>query len=291
MNGATGLRRAQTESDGAGISAIEYPLGYFDAQVRFARQWARLSGEPFDKTLLEKTALYRRLTRARTFEGEPDSVWLHFIESVSVLDQPEHVSPPLYSIYLQQPHSVYTSAQYPESDGKHFGYFSFDHYPKRAETGGVERIKIHFINKKRGERSGLDKIYLAQRQSDLQRMFTHIRVTYPAADEVIGASWLYALPSYRDSFPPEYTEQMKRLVPQGFEHIADTLPGMSFGGDSLWGQFVDRRGGVREGVYREFRERIEEAESLGDLVDAFPYKPLRAMALIAVFYEWIDSRI
>jgi hypothetical protein len=118
-------------------------------------------------------------------------------------------------------------------------------------------------------------------------MFEHIRGVYPQAEEVVGGSWLYTLPSYRASFPPAFTADMKRLVPHGFEHMPDSVPGMSFGGDSLWGQFVNRRGAVREPAYSVFLERLGDAASLEALIDAFPSRPYQPRAPISVFYDWI----
>ncbi|NTU46761.1 hypothetical protein HGA88_03980 [Candidatus Roizmanbacteria bacterium] len=266
----------------------EYPFEYFDAQVRFAQKWSELSGEPISQSLLSKTALYRRLTNVKPTATGDHPLWeeaMHVIDSSASTEQ---ISQALYSRYLAQEHSVYAPSSYPENDGKHFGFFSFDHYPPNPQTGERDRIKVHFINKSRGEKSGLDPMCLEQRQGDLRRMFQYVHEHCPEAQDVIGGSWLYALQSYRDSFPQEFVspQNMKRLVPKGFEHIPNSVPLMSFDGNSVWGQFVSRTGGVREHVYREFTQNIEKSTNLEQLVEAFPNKPYQPKVPIEVFYKW-----
>lgn len=266
---------------------VEYPFGYFDTQVRFALKWAALSGEPIEQALLTKTALYRRIT-GKKYPGN-QTVWQDALQAISETPDAATVSQVLYAKYLAQPHHVYTEPTYPENDGKHFGFFAFDFYEAKPETGEKARIKVHFINRKRGEQSSLDAKYLAERQSDLRRMFTFIREHYPQAEEVIGGSWLYALQSYRDSFPPAFTKNMLRLVPKGFDHIPNSVPNMSFNGNSVWGQFIDRRGGVRQHVYDQFVANVDRAQSLDDLVEAFPNVPYQPKVPITVFYNWIEK--
>jgi hypothetical protein len=266
---------------------VEYPLGYFDAQVRFALKWSEISEEPLAQVLQYKTALYRRVTNAKTPKG--NEIWQKILQEIQSIREADAISAQFYANYLQQPHHLYTPPSHPENDGKHFGYFAFDNYPANPETGEKDRIKVHFINQNRGDRSGLDPIYLQQRRADLKRMFTYIRANYPRAEEVIGGSWLYALQSYRDSFPPSFTANMKRLVPKGFGHLPNSVPNMSFEGNSVWGQFVDRRGGVRQHIYDKFLQNVEKAKSLEDLVNAFPNVPYQPRVPIDVFFEWLDQ--
>jgi hypothetical protein len=47
---------------------VEYPLGYFDAQVRFALKWSEISEEPLAQVLQYKTALYRVFGRLMQFQ-------------------------------------------------------------------------------------------------------------------------------------------------------------------------------------------------------------------------------
>ena len=115
-------------------------------------------------------------------------------------------------------------------------------------------------------------------------MFEYIHETYPEAEEVVGGSWLYNLPAYRDSYPKGFTEKMYRLVPPGIDFMSEnTIPNLSFRGDSVWGQFVDRRGHVRQNDYDLFVKKVESAQNVKQLVDAFPNQTLQPKAPIEVF--------
>lgn len=274
------------EQENQPTQEAKYPLGYFDAQVRFAQKWAEISGRPLAETLNDKTALYRRLTEVAAPLG--DGIWNNMLARLPEQATTEQISQVIYDVYLEQPHHVYTPPTYPENDGKHFGFFAFDFVPADPEKGEPERIKVHFINKHRGEKSGLDQSYLPERQADLKRMFQHIRRAYPQAEQVVGSSWLYALQSYRDSFPPLFTANRQPFVP-GEGLAREAVPTVTFVGDSVWGQFMDRRGGVRQHVYDQFLLNLEQAANLEDLVRAFPNVRYKTTAPISVFYDWVDA--
>ncbi len=269
---------------------LERPYEYFKAQVWFAYKWSELTGTSLMDALILNTAVYRRVTGAVFKKGQLlDHRWVSIIDRLKNSVSPETTSRIIFDTYIIQDHAQYTPSRYPENDGKHFGFFSFDYYPKHKFNHGKNTIKIHFISTQRGEKSGLHPDFLNQRRADLHRMFQHIRVAHPDAEEVMGRSWLYIVPQYRDTFPKEYTEGMSRLVP--LEYI-DKFPGsvgnISFMGDSLWGQFVDRKGDSRVRTYQEFIPLVEEARTPTDLLNAFPYKPYLAKSSVGILYKDLD---
>jgi hypothetical protein len=257
------------------VNVIEYPFEYFDAQIQFAQKWSELNNVLFVEALAKNTSLFKRI---------PDVAALSKI--VRTFGIPD-LSSTIYNLYLQQSQSPYNSPVYPENDEKHFGFFGHDYYPNNVLNRGKNTIKVHFINKHRGPKSGLHVDFALQRKLDVKRMFEFIKVAYPEAEEVIGGSWLYSLPAYRDSYPPLFTVNMRRLVPPGFEkEFPDAIPNMTFTGDSIWGQFVDRYGWGRRSVYEQFLENVQSATQPKDLIEAFPNKPIQPIAPIEVFYEW-----
>lgn len=261
----------------------KYPFEYFDAQVRFALKWSVLSGVPLTEVLQKKTALYRRVTGRKYPYG--DEIWNKL--TVGLSDEslsPEIIATGMYDTYLDQPQ------QNNENTENHFGMFAFDYYPANDQTGEKNRIKVHFLpQKNKGDKSSLDIQFLDERRADIHRMFTYIHEKHPQAEEVIGGSWLYALNSYRDSFPPQFTVNMKRLVPPEFAYIPNTVPTMSFTGDSVWGQFIDRNGGVRQYVYDVFIKNVLKSKTLEDLINSFPNFTYQPKVPISVFYEWIKK--
>jgi hypothetical protein len=61
---------------------------------------------------------------------------------------------------------------------------------------------------------------------------------------------------------------------------------MDFGGNSVWGQFLDSNGNVNQRVYDQFFEAVSRADSLDDLLAAFPYKTLKAEDPISKYYDY-----
>lgn len=266
-----------------GNNDLEYPYEYFDAQVQFAKKWSELMGVSFAEALRTKTAIDRRLT-----EGERNVVLPELMKGVE--SNPEAASKLIYDRYLSQPQSKYKPPTNHLEDGVHFGFFAFDYYPQNIRNDGKNTVKVHFINSSRGEKSGLAADFLPQRKADLKRMFDFIKERHPEAQEVIGGSWLYNLPAYRDSFPPEFTQNMKRLVPLelGFQ-FPNAVPDMALTGNSVWGQFVDRRGWVRGDSYSRFINNVNVAKTPKELVDAFPERTFQPKAPIALFHNWKPS--
>ncbi len=54
----------------------------------------------------------------------------------------------------------------------------------------------------------------------------------------------------------------------------------------LWGQFVDRRGDVKERMARELRDRLGRQSRLEGLEACFPFQVLALEALASEFYEF-----
>jgi|GEM_PF-2496735 len=268
------------------VNKIEYPFEYFDAQVQFAKKWSEINNIPFAQALLKNTALYRRLTNKKP-SSNIDPLYEDLVKKVTNTLDIDNATKVLYNAYLQQSHSLYHPLRYPINDGKHFGFFSYDYYPNNPLNDGRNTIKIHFLNLQRGDKNSLHPDLLQQRRLDLKKMFEHIEKAYPHAKEVLGGSWLYALKSYKDSFPEEFIQNMRKMVPPGFEDLyPNSVPTMSFQGNSLWGQFVDRYGWSRKHVYNQFILNIKTAKSAKDLFDSFPNTPLQPHAPISVFYQW-----
>jgi hypothetical protein len=192
----------------------------------------------------------------------------------------------VFDSYKQQAHAQYIPPNYPIDDKKHFGYFSYDYYKNNTANEGRNSIKVHFLNPIRGEIGSLHPSLMPERRKSLRDMFAHIGIAHPDATHVMGGSWLYHVPQYRDTFPEAFTRDMKLLVPSGFEQdFPNAIGGMSFGGDSLWGQFINRFGGPRMKAISPFIDGVSRASNKLDLVKAFPHLPLRPMCEIGAFYE------
>lgn len=261
----------------------EYPFEYFDVQVQFAAKWAEVTGEPFHEVLLGRTALKRRLGLTDQ-ENQAENDIVDIFEGAG---SAEEVSTALYDHYLSLPSSRYDYEGDPSEKHEGRKYFGFDWYPDNAMNGGRNTIKVHFLGNKRGEKSRLSSDLLYERQVELHDMIAVVCELHPNAQDVVGGSWLYNIPNYRDSFPPEFTENMKPLVPAELVHeIPDGIPNMALTGDSVWGQFINSNGWVNQERYDHFLAGISQAGSLLDLYNAFPLKTLQPVASKEVFLNW-----
>jgi len=89
----------------------------------------------------------------------------------------------------------------------------------------------------------------------------------------VGASWLYNLEAYRRLFPRSYLTTA-RVLPGRFRHMP------------LGGQFVNRRGEIREGTAREFLARLGRQSGPDTLDQCFPFQVLAVEASVREFYDF-----
>ncbi len=263
------------------INRQEYPVEYFQAQVEFAKKWSRITGVEVADALMGVTTL-RHDFRLMVQAGWPEP-WTNIglKQGGSVVAKRIHE----FRVLIKDPHlSANPNIALAENP---FSPFTYDHIESSSENEWTEKIRIHFAGSMRGQHTELSDLHLLGRQQAIKRMFQHIQFAHPEAEEVIGGSWLYNLPAYRASFPPEYTLEMKRLIPELFDlNIPNATPGLNLDDDSVWGQFVNRFGWVRQQTYETFMKNLKTATSITDLLDAFPYKTLQPKAPIGVFYNW-----
>lgn len=106
-------------------------------------------------------------------------------------------------------------------------------------------------------------------------MFAQIKKHYGDTLKVRGNSWLYNIDSYRRLFPAQYTRDVK-LVEDEFQYI------------SLWGQFLQRDGQIREHLVDAFLSCLQKAETFKDLTSSFPYQVLSPQGPIALFYKFYE---
>lgn len=235
-----------------------YAKAFFDLQLRFAHAVGELSGLPLPSVLLDYTNLYVRFGLGRDFRSE-HPIWQAYLAGLQKAgDHCEWT----YRFYRERAASGMEGV----SIAATFGCFSYG-------VIGEERIRLHFRNADSAERSPLGSSRIPQRRADLTALFTHAQRTLPEHTRVVGASWLYNLEAYRRLLPVAYVS-MARAVHDRFRFM------------SLWGQFLDRRGGVRESMASLFLKRLEEQASIERLHECFPFQVLAVEAPVREFYEF-----
>ncbi|WP_028205067.1 hypothetical protein [Paraburkholderia nodosa] len=237
---------------------------FYDLQVGFARTAARLADTPLAAALLDCTNLYVRFGAGRTFD-HTHPLWAAYIEGLdehaSVAEQCEWTWR-----YLQR---CPTHLAAPEV-ALTVGCFSCAQEPH----GGV---RLHFNAQTDNGMSPLDARQLAERQGELRTLIDQLRgqlrESGRASSDVLvhGTSWLYNVPAYRRIFPAAY--------------IASAQPVARLRALSLWGQFLDRNGCVRNEAAAMLLARIERASAFAELLSCFPLQALAVQASVEVFAD------
>jgi hypothetical protein len=115
--------------------------------------------------------------------------------------------------------------------------------------------------------------YQQQRRDDLTALFCHVRQTQDEAVQIVGASWLYNLRAYARLFPPDYLATAC-VLPQRFQRL------------SLWGQFLDRDGAVKNHMAQSFLQCLEQQVDIEQLAEYFAFQVLAVESSVQVFYNF-----
>lgn len=230
-----------------------YQKEFFALQIDFARTAAKLSSVSLDRALLDYTNLFIRFGLGRDFEGSHPG-WRRYVDGlvpgVDVCDW-------TYHFYLAQGEDSQSAATR--------ACFSYAMQDPRC-------VRIHFRNAEAAG-SPLSVKRLNARLTELRAIFSYVKQNEPDASRVVGTSWLYNLPAYQRCFPESYTASAKPTSPR-YRHV------------SLWGQFLDRAGRLRQGNVGEFQRRLSGLADAQGLAFAFPLQALAVEAPITDFYHF-----
>jgi hypothetical protein len=226
-------------------------------QLRFAERAAVLAHVPRERALLDYTNLYVRFGLGREFD-EQHPVWRAYLAGLRASG---NISEYTSAFYLRTAGA--TTA--PPSIGE-FGCFSWAYEEQ-------QRIRLHFINAEPGDVSPLSARERDMRLSELRALFAHVRAVVGDATSVVGISWLYNLEAYRRLFPPGYGESRRRMPAR-------------FRGMSLWGQFLNHRGELKQTAADGFLDNLDRLSSFDEVDRCFPFQVLTTEAPVQQFYSF-----
>jgi hypothetical protein len=235
---------------------VIYAKSFFDLQLGFAETAAGLTAMPMEQAVLAYTNLYARFGLGRDFDPQ-HPIWRDYLAGLSAMNDRHEWT---YRFYLTRPHTVP-----PPGLVATFGCFA---YARLSD----DRIRLHFHDAESDDRSPLSRECQPRRIADLTALFAHVKRAECESATVVGASWLYNIDAYRRLFPPSYLATA-HPAPRRFQHMP------------LWGQFVNRRGEVKEDAAREFRACLERQAHVDNLDRCFPFQVLRLEAPVVTFYE------
>ena len=234
-----------------------YAKAFFDLQWQFAEKVTVISGLPLTRVLFEYTNLYIRFGLGRDFQPT-HPIWQAYLAGLQDTDDRRAWT---YSFYLTRDEAMAG----PPVVGT-FGCFSYALLPG-------DRIRLHFENADTEGHSSLGVACLGQRRADLTALLGHVQRTLPKRVQVVGISWLYNLEAYRRLFPVAYIATA-RVLRNRFR----SMP--------LWGQFLDRHGGLKEHMTRPFLAHLEQQMSVERLHECFPFQVLTVEAPVQEFYDF-----
>ncbi len=237
-----------------------YPKPFFALQVEFAHRVCAIGDLSLERALFEFTNLYVRFGLGRDFD-EQHSVWQAYLAGLRGADDASDWS---HEFYRQNNPETVTSPALVAS----FGCFSY------AVPRG-EFVRLHFRDVERDGHSALSVERIAHRRADLTALFTHVKQTIPQDIPVVGISWLYNLGAYRRLFPTSYTAS------------AQVVAG-KFRSMTLWGQFLNRQGEIKEQAARTFRAALHQTSSIDALEACFPFRTLTVRAPVREFYSFYE---
>ena len=238
---------------------MPYSREYFRLNVLFAERAAELARISRPEALFLYTHLYRSFRLGNSFDPN-HPIWLEYLAGLAGV-----ADPPGWTHAFCKLRHASLPPRIPENA---FGCFSCDLW----EDG---RVRLHFRNAEPPGVSPLCQARYPVRRAELADLFAHIRRTLPENARVMGGSWMYNIEAYRRLFPLQFL-QTARPVWTDFQYIA------------LWGQFLDRDGGVRSLPAAEFEQRVQQAVRLEDLPGCFPLPVLYLEESIQVFYRHFE---
>ncbi len=253
-------------SDSSRTARAERFRPYFDLQLRFAAAMATACGYGLARSLVLNTNFHRRFALGTWKAEAVDPFWLRYVAAME--------RAPGHEARLDLTCHFFERAEVERmpADQKQFGCFALE--PATAE--GV--VRIHFGNRL-PIRDGLGPLSLARRQermAELLSLFAFVQADMPKARVLSGGSWLYNVEAYCRLFPPSFVASKTR--PAGLRN---------FSGSSSWGQFLDHKGNVKQGLKARFLEKLKELDPENP-ADAFPMPALRTRASISDFYDFYD---
>jgi hypothetical protein len=241
---------------------MRYSRDFFALQLDLARRVSAVAGISLAEAVFAYTNCHVRFGFGRTFDAAHPG-WLEYVAGLREASDPDDWT---YRFYLARPAEAGAPAVVAT-----VGCFA---YAWLDET----RIRLHFHDREPGGGSPLAIERQEQRRAELAALFAHVKRAGAGGStpRVVGASWLYNLEAYRRLFPPAYLATA-RVLPGRFRHMP------------RWGQFVDRRGEVKEKPAAELRARVTRLSRVDDLDACFPLPVLGLEAPACDFYRFFGE--
>jgi hypothetical protein len=233
-----------------------FSVDFFDLQLRFAKRVAEISGVSLAEAVGSHTNIYVRLGMGQALDlTNPD--WQDYLAGLATVSEKAEWTHAVHARRLHLPAGpTLTGAA---------GCFSY-----ALVEPSLARLHFHALDRTSGSPLSIGNLH--RRQCELASLLLKLKASSPASMQIIGASWLYNLQSYRRLFPGRYLAGLQPVA-----HPYQRMP--------LWGQFLTRDRRVRPQAKARFLERITQASDLSELGLCFPFSVLTSTSPAKWFYE------
>ncbi|WP_315836586.1 hypothetical protein [Bradyrhizobium prioriisuperbiae] len=234
---------------------------FFSLQLRFAELLAQRMPMPLDEAVLTFTNLHRRFGL-----GDPDHLgvspqWAPYVAGL------EHFSDHNDRVAWTQEMFSRGPEETLPAHRRFIGCFGVD----PSDANGI--VRIHFLNRDSDGLSPLHRSKAERRQQELAEICALIRSEDPAAQAILGTSWLYHLEAYRRLFPPAYGASRTPAAK------------VRLSGQSSWGQFLTHTEAIKPTLRDAFLQTFATVDVAAPWRN-FPLPALVATAPITTFFEF-----
>ncbi len=236
---------------------MSYSREFFALNLVFATRVSQLSGIPLDQALLHYTNLFVRFGLGHDLNPH-HPLWLEYILGF------EHTDDDLawtYQFAIEHDANLHIDYDQPS-----FGCFSYSIWDGN-------RLRLHFHNHEQSGISPLSVNKLKTRLAELNAMFSFVQQNETGLINVVGGSWLYHLENYRRFFPPDFLSTARPGI--------DDYPFLT-----LWSQFLDRNGQVRQAPAMRFINSLKQQQTLPGVLSCFPLAVMYLEAPLDLFYAY-----
>jgi len=236
-----------------------FPIDYLSIQLDFAQRTTELTGVTLYRALRNYTSIGRM---ANLPHSTPDThPFMTEMQQLVLATKYGHLLGKLYYQYTE-----YALNPFPKEDRLNSGHFQLSIPDARAVC------HVHFESNTSADPLRTEN--LSQRRQELSQLFQILKNSEHAkvVKEIGGFSWLYNLKAYCSLFPPDYTASGKTKD--------------WYGSLARWGQFLNNDYTIREDVAREFRQKMNNAQTVDDLKTSFRFSVLETRASVELFYNF-----
>ncbi len=229
-----------------------------DLEIDFAVKASELESLPLSEALLKYTSLYGALFVPAPEYPKKDpqqEIWQNYLAYIKGKDLKQST----YDFYIKRTKERDRYTEKVEYSGKPCFIYNLD----------GENMFLHFNNNDGSAPGPLSKASIHQRLEELKNIFSDIKDKHPAVKTVNGYSWLYNIEAYTRLFPKDYLRN-KIEVRDDF-------------GFNIYGQFLDSAENVKTDMAKEFLSKVEKANTIIELRNAFRFYPIKVSAPIEIF--------